>query len=223
MIIYKITNLLNGKIYIGKTIQPIHKRFSKHKVFRPGYISYITRAINKYGEENFKIEAIYNAEAWENLFELEKYFIENMNSKHPNGYNMTDGGEGNNGGIFPESAKKILREKNLGKKLSEETKKKIGDGSRGKKMSEEFKRNLSKMRKGVPRPPHISKITSEFMKGHKYWVGRKHSEESKLKMSLAKLGKKMPPISDETRAKMSAARMGKPTKGARYEAMKNGS
>lgn len=208
MFIYKITNLLNGKIYVGKTVQPLNKRFAKHKISRPGYVSHITRAINKYGEDNFTIESIHNAKEGEDLFELEKYYIKLLGSRSPNGYNMTDGGEGNNGGVFPESAKKILRDKNLGKKLSKETKKKIGDSGRGKKRSEEFKIRLSESRKGVPRPPSVSKRTSEFMKGHKYWVGKKHSEESKKKMSLAKLGKKMKPFSAETRARMSAARTG---------------
>ena len=57
--IYKITNLINNKIYIGQTINPISQRWSAHKSHaKNGSTHKLGRAIRKYGEENFKIELI---------------------------------------------------------------------------------------------------------------------------------------------------------------------
>ena len=93
--IYKITNLINNKIYIGKTLQTIEKRFKEHckdylkreEEKRPLY-----SAMKKYGINNFKIEQV--EECDENLIdERERYWIEYYDS-FKNGYNATLGGDG---------------------------------------------------------------------------------------------------------------------------------
>lgn len=93
--IYKITNDVNNKVYIGKTLLTIEKRFAQHVAdskrsrneFRPLYA-----AMNKYGIEHFHIELI---ETVDNniLDEREKYWIQQYNSYHY-GYNATYGGDG---------------------------------------------------------------------------------------------------------------------------------
>lgn len=96
MIIYKITNLINGKVYIGKTFYSIKKRFKEHvqdslrsnKENRPLY-----KAFNKYGIENFSIEEIDHAEDDKEACELEQKWIQYYNSYHK-GYNATIGGDG---------------------------------------------------------------------------------------------------------------------------------
>ena len=92
--IYKITNSINGKIYIGQTSLSIAERFAQHKRDskksendRPLY-----RAFNKYGIDNFTIEEIENCSS-AMVSERERYWIEYFQSfKH--GYNATIGGEG---------------------------------------------------------------------------------------------------------------------------------
>jgi len=91
MIIYKITNLLSGKIYIGQTIQKMTTRWSRHCSNNRG-TSAISNAINKYGRDNFTIEEIDGANSQSELNYLEKHYICNLNSKFPNGYNIKDGG-----------------------------------------------------------------------------------------------------------------------------------
>ena len=55
--IYKITNLINNKLYIGQTKKTIEERFKAHiKVARQHKNRYLYDAMNKYGYENFKIE-----------------------------------------------------------------------------------------------------------------------------------------------------------------------
>ena len=99
--IYKITNIINGKVYIGKTIYTIEERFKKHKndytkeseKDRPLY-----RAMNKYGFDNFKIELIETNIPDEQINEKEIYYIKYYNSyvgfPNSNGYNATLGGDG---------------------------------------------------------------------------------------------------------------------------------
>lgn len=93
--IYKITNNINGKCYIGKTLNSIEERWKEHLYDyqklrckdRPLY-----RAFNKYGIENFSIEQVEECE--ENvLSEREQYWIKYYNSYHY-GYNATLGGDG---------------------------------------------------------------------------------------------------------------------------------
>ena len=66
MIIYKIVNNINGKIYIGQTIQTLEKRWKSH-CSKGGSLSYIKRAIFKYGQNNFSIFEIDRAFSLEEL------------------------------------------------------------------------------------------------------------------------------------------------------------
>ena len=96
--IYKITNLVNGKIYIGQSLDierryKAHINFSKNKSSRE-YNTPIHNAIRKYGEENFKCEVLIECKK-EELDELEKYYIKFFNSTdREKGYNLTPGGLG---------------------------------------------------------------------------------------------------------------------------------
>lgn len=86
--IYKIENKLNGKCYIGQSIE-IEHRFSKHKSAKDDF--YIHRAIRKYGKENFIFEIIEQCDK-DLLDEREKFWINKLNTLIPNGYNMIQGG-----------------------------------------------------------------------------------------------------------------------------------
>ena len=95
--IYKITNTLNGKVYVGQTIQNIKERFYQHcalKYSKDALKMAIHKAILKYGKQNFSIEVIEEVES-ENLNEREIYWIKYFNS-YKNGYNETLGGQGGN-------------------------------------------------------------------------------------------------------------------------------
>ena len=91
MIIYKITNKINGKVYIGQTIHP-DRRWMEHKQkARHGQDKYLVHlAMNKYGEQNFTFEIIEWTEDYNNE---EKRLIKEYNSITPNGYNISEGGD----------------------------------------------------------------------------------------------------------------------------------
>lgn len=94
--IYKITNLINNKIYIGQTIRTIEKRWQEHlwNSFNEKSLSYnclFHKAIRKYGKDNFKIEKLEECENKDILMK-EKYWINYYNSCNT-GYNSFVGGE----------------------------------------------------------------------------------------------------------------------------------
>ena len=113
--IYKITNIINNKLYIGYTTATLKERMRRHKNDDINHNTLLGRAIKKYGWENFKYEVVVYEDDKEKLLELEQYYIKYFNSKMPNGYNMTDGGE------------KLYRENNpfYGHRHNEKTKEKI--------------------------------------------------------------------------------------------------
>jgi group I intron endonuclease len=88
--IYKITNIINNKSYIGLTKRNPKERWWEHSKPSRNKVSALTNAINKYGKENFKFEVIYETE---NPNLMERYFIRLNNTISPNGYNLTFGGE----------------------------------------------------------------------------------------------------------------------------------
>lgn len=104
--IYKITNIITNKMYIGQT----RSHYLNKGKYRPfGYIGrfkshvskskrsstsyrYLNSAINKYGAENFKCELIKVCDVNDlDIYEIK--FIKELNTKYPNGYNLTNGGQ----------------------------------------------------------------------------------------------------------------------------------
>lgn len=96
MNIYKITNLINNKIYIGLTKKSIESRFYHHKYTATngkGY--YLHNSMRKYGVDNFEIELLDWAEDLKTLKEKEIFYIKEYKTTDPNyGYNLTLGGDG---------------------------------------------------------------------------------------------------------------------------------
>jgi len=87
MIIYKTTNLINGKIYIGKD------KINKDRYFGSGTI--LKNAIKKYKKKNFKKEILEHCDNEDHLNEREKYWIKKLKSQDRNiGYNIDGGGHG---------------------------------------------------------------------------------------------------------------------------------
>ena len=100
--IYKVTNLINGHIYIGQTKYSIRRRWKKHisdsyDEKKSNINSYLHSAIKKYGADNFKIELVEECED-DSLNERERFWISTLKSyvgfKDSVGYNLTLGGEG---------------------------------------------------------------------------------------------------------------------------------
>ena len=95
MYIYKITNIVTQKCYVGQTIRTPEKRFRVHcyDASRNPNHSYLHRAIQKYGREVFTVELLEECSP-ETLDSQEKFWIYFLNTKAPNGYNIKCGGAG---------------------------------------------------------------------------------------------------------------------------------
>lgn len=195
MIIYKITNKINGKIYIGQTTLTIKERIASH--LKTAKIenrrSAIHLAINSYGIGSFHIEQIDSAISIEELNRKEIYWIETLNCLSPNGYNIRMGGS--QGGRCSDELKNKIsarikiahlegRKRSAGYYHSEETKKKISIAKKGKTLSdfsEEHRKNMSIAQKGLPKPK--SEIWRENHRAK--MSGRKNSEETKRKRAVS--------------------------------------
>lgn len=181
MIVYKTTNLITKKIYVGVT--------SKDD---PGYLGSgktLNKAIKKYGKENFVRETLEECYSEKELFEREIFWIKELKSKGSNGYNLTDGGMGI---LNPtKEVRKKISKSLTGRIQSEETKRKIAEANIGKKYSEETKRKVGQC--------HI---------GNKYNVGRIMSPEAKLK-NAETYRQKSPEQKLETYKKYYRSRCGK--------------
>lgn len=141
-VIYKITNLINNKVYIGQT-NNFERRCGEYqyKVLKNNPCQVIIQAMIKYGIDNFSFEIIFNALSREELNLIEPLFIKQYNSLIPNGYNVEVGGLC--APISQESLNKISKalkgrpSLNKGKPCSEEQKLKTSKTMSGRKYSQE--------------------------------------------------------------------------------------
>jgi len=228
MFVYLITNTINGKRYVGQTTQTLEERWSQHCA--SGGCCALNSEIKKHGAENFIIEAICEPPAEELMDEFEKEYIIRYNTLVPNGYNLMTGGaaprhsietrnklsKAHTGKILSEEQKKKISQSllgntwNIGRHPSEETRAKLSEAGRGRKHTSETIKKM-KLIQGNRSEDWLNKL-SESAKGRvKRPIGFKHSEETKLKMSLAARGNKNGVghtyvASDETKRKLSDAK-----------------
>ena len=194
--IYKTTNLINGKIYIGKKKGEFNNNYK-------GSGKYLKNALKKYGTENFFVEPIEFCETLEIQNEREKYWIKYHRDKDFAMYNIASGGDGGDlVTCLPEEDyrkfSQLMSELNKqgiignkGKHLSESHRRKIGEGNKGKIHSEEWKRKHDDAIRGKPawnkgltiNDPRVAKYARK--KGE-----YKHSEEVKHLISERVKGRK---------------------------------
>lgn len=208
-IVYKITNKINNKLYIGITKRPLEYRWNLHKHCANRYKklwSHLYSAMRKYGIENFEINILKTCYSDKQLYRAEIYFIKKFDTTNRlKGYNISKGGEVSTAGrivsrltrkklslankkrfenpIERERIATSLKGRIIGPR-SEEVRAKISLAKLGRKHSEETKLRYSIMRRGKPSG----------------WKGRKHSIETRKKLSEMQIGKK---ATDVTKQKMS--------------------
>jgi len=190
--VYKIINSVNDKIYVGQTTMKLVRRLYFHQKNLTGK-SIITKAINKHGIENFSI-VIIEEMGNELLNEREIYWIKTLNSKIPNGYNLTDGGSGVSGYKHSEEHCRNLSISSMGcnnnfydKKHTSDAKLIIGlkgknriPWNKGKKMSVISKNKLK------------DKITEKWKNGDYLNRNINYNDENRVKKISDKLKGKKP-------------------------------
>lgn len=197
--IYLITNKANGKKYIGKT-NDINKRWNFHLYAnKKEYQTPLYRSMKKYGIENFELSVIETIDTEDKkelnlvLAPLEKKYISQFKTKTPNGYNLTDGGEGLSGMEFSENHKLMISKSLSGRKKSDEHRKKLSATRKlmkipspnlGKTLSNEIKEKISNSKKGQNsgenNPFYGKKHSKEFIE----WIKQKNREYSNDPVNL---------------------------------------
>lgn len=172
-LIYKITCTINGKIYIGQTIQPLQARWVAHKYIAKKEFkdksNKFYNAIRKYGFENFSCKILCYANSREELDHREQVCIRLFKSQE-NGYNTHEGG--------------------LSQRLSIETRAKISAANKGQKRSKEAIENIRKSQIGKKLSKiHRERCSTSQLGEKAAWYGRKHTEESKRKIGSSQKGK----------------------------------
>lgn len=199
MIIYKVQNKINNKIYIGLTTKDLSKRIAEHISENK---SYFQKALNKYGIQSFTVEVIDSAESKEILCEKEKYWIQHYNSKAPNGYNLTDGGDGlinptrSVRNKISKKVSKILQGNNRRQGIfhSKEVKQRISDTLKVSLNDPKVKAKISRSHKGIPKSEEWKqKMRKPKSEEHKKKIGDSHrgryrgcSEKTLQKMGAEK-------------------------------------
>lgn len=181
--IYKTTNLINGKIYVGKKESP---EFDQNYV---GSGEALWGAIKKYGRENFFTEFLIPCFSLEELNAEERFLIAWFDCRAPKGYNIAEGGDGGDvtRGMTTEQYnewRKKISDSKKGNLLGE------NNPFYGKKHDEATKIKMSKAKQGENHP----------------FYGKHFSDEHKQKLRESNLGKE---VSDETREKLRLSHLGK--------------
>lgn len=173
MIIYKITNLINNKVYIGQTTRPLSSRWNRHlrdsvKLDYPLY-----RAMRKYGAENFYIEEIDKTNTKEELNKKETEWIINYGSMCDNkGYNS--------------------KSTDVRLETSRETKDKIGKKSKENWQNLEYRKKISNSQKthyqNNSRAAEHSLRMKKLWKDNEYLTKALNSRKDREKNSISQGG-----------------------------------
>jgi group I intron endonuclease len=171
--LYQITNLLNNKKYIGIT-NNITKRWWAHRNRKTR--TAISGAIQKYGLDQFYFEILIIGSR-DYILTLEQQYIKEYSTRAPNGYNLTDGGEGSVGCNASSEHLRRMARMRTGIPLTPEHRQKISQSETGKFVSLETRNNirLSLLRR-FSDPNERKKLSLAHL-------GKKPSMETRLKMS----------------------------------------
>lgn len=167
--IYLVRNVLNGKGYVGLTTLPLKSRWDLHvQAARRGLKeTLLHQAIRKYGAESFTVESLEEAETLDELNALERRYIRSLSTRAPGGYNLSAGGGGT-----------------PGVKWSDESKRRASAAAR-KKFQDRPDLVESYRERGRLNADHITKMVEAARRSN---TGRRHTEETRAKVSRALLG-----------------------------------
>ena len=181
MFIYIIENIINNKIYVGISSDP-ERRWYDHCKPCKRWKSIISNSINKHGRDKFELIILEKCNDLNSAHEQEKYWIKELNTISPNGYNLREGGEA--GGIPSFETRQKMSKTRLGVKT-------------GIPRSEEFKQKMSALMTGrtyssetIERMKLASRLRVTKFKNPMY--GKKHSKETLEKMRQARLNNPRP-------------------------------
>lgn len=162
--IYVVENLVNGKMYVGQTID-LDRRRRSH--FSPSSkCPYLANAVKKYGRQNFDFTILEVLEDLEQANNREKHWVRKLGSLCPGGYNLREGGDA--GGKPSQETIEKIRLANTGRKQSAKTIDKRAEAHRGRKNTPE---TIEKMRQAAKNKPS-EKCSMFGKKRPQEWIER---------------------------------------------------
>ena len=190
--IYKITNKVNGKFYIGSSID-IKKRWWKHKWLlesKRHKNQYLQSAWDKYGEENFVFSVLLETKE-ELLLEKEQELLDKTKCYNKEvGYNIAkDAVASMRGKKHSAHTKSKISSTLTGRTFSKETRQRMSEACKGRKHTEETRRKISEAQIGVP---HSKETKRKMSKANKRFTDeeessfRKRWESGESKSSIAR-------------------------------------
>lgn len=207
--IYKITNTINGKFYIGSRRCNSLEDAKQDKYFGSGLA--LAKAIKKHGVENFNKKIIALVD---NAYEYEELILQNINAaKDPQSYNLKNSGSGGMCGYVPSIETRLKVSRSLlrvyknpqlriklsnarmgannhfyGKHHTKETRDKFSQIRKGSKLTNAHRENISA---GLLGHTHNSETRAKISKNHvRYWSGKKFNKNTCTKISEALIGRK---------------------------------
>lgn len=191
MYVYLITNTVNGKMYVGQTIQDVQRYWEYNKRCAESGKNHkpaLYAAIRKYGRDSFRIHVLCSASSKAEMDSLEKLAILSFGTKtKDHGYNLTDGGDGTVGAERTEEWKRNISKGNTGKTWDDDRRLRSSISRRGKVLSEAHKCRIGDGVRGKAKP--------------KEWV------EKLIARNTARAGEKRRPRTPEHKANLVASRM----------------
>lgn len=171
MVIYLITSP-SGKQYVGQTTTSVEKRWKDHiRQDVKGSCRALGNAIRKYGAENMRVETLEACESIEELNKRESYWIAELRTLSPNGYNLKTGGLNS---LVSEETRERMKKAHLRENLSSETRRKLSEA------------NIKRWESKEAREKH-SMTMKKALEGKTFpkreYVAREVSEETRKKMS----------------------------------------
>ena len=179
--IYEIKNKINGKSYIGQRKCPKNKEPEIDRYMGSG--TYLSRAKEKYGIENFEKKIIAICETSKNADILEKIFIALYRAEGKAEYNIADGGDGGNTLKYASTDIKIKHKEFMKKIMTDDMKLRIGMSAKKKLSEPEIRKRLIESHLIAMNKPEVKE------KMRKSYLGKKLSEDTKRKVRESSIGK----------------------------------
>lgn len=190
MWVYLITNVKNGKRYVGITTVGVEKRWVRHIACAPHTRRPLAHAIMHHGAHSFNVTTLEECCDKAELCKREQHWIAELGTRVPHGYNLTDGGEGMSGHTPSLETRRRMSTSHSGRRRSQSTRTKMSAAAKSR--SSETRAKISRARSG-----------------------RRLSDETRKKIAAKLLGRRLTSThtakirgamrSDVVRARLSAA------------------